>query len=120
MTQSELALVAKVTPALLSTYETARKTPSLPNLGKILDALGADLAQLEEQLDRANDRDPARATGRPPAAPAVPGVDLLRFLGRQSLPPRLQQVFGEMVLGFQRVARHVCDTTLQDGPRRVE
>lgn len=115
--QVDLARLANVTPALLSSYETGRKAPSLTNLGKILDALGVRLEELEDRLDRVNDRDPA---GPLPVqrARAVPGVNLKRFLGRETLPAQLETAFAEMVLGFQRIARHLCDQQFEGKPPR--
>ena len=112
--QTELAVRAQVTGALLSSYETARKTPSLANLGRIFDALGVDLGQLDDHLDRVNERDrsaaPAGRRGR-----AVPGVELARFLGRQSVPGELVEPFTELILDFQTLARHLCDRMLDNG-----
>lgn len=45
--QLEVAAAARVTRGMLSSYERGRQNPSLKNLGRILDALGADLTQLQ-------------------------------------------------------------------------
>lgn len=113
--QRELAQHAGVTDALLCNYERGRKSPSLRNLGKILDALGLDLHQLEDELDRINERGPTH--GRPePGEPAVPGVDLARFFGVRDVPSRLQEPFAEMVQGFQSAARTVGAQMMTHGP----
>lgn len=114
--QRDLARRARVTSALLSSYERGRKLPSLPSLGKLLDALGVDLEQLEDQLDRLNERGPkhgpATSRGR-----TVPGVDLARFFGLQAVPRRFEQPLTEMVQGFQSAARLVGEKMLADGAR---
>lgn len=112
--QVDVARAAHVTASLLSSYETGRKSPSISTLGKILDALGVGLDELEAQLDRVNGRDPGGAAEAQRARP-VPGVDLARFLGRDDLPPGAKQAFTEMVWGFQRVARHLCDRSIPNG-----
>lgn len=48
--QQEVARTAGITRAMLSSYETGKKYPSLPTLGKILLALDADLPDLHEAL----------------------------------------------------------------------
>jgi len=112
--QRELARRAQVTDALLSSYERGRKVPSLPNLGRLLDALGADLDQLEGQLDRLNERGPKHGPTRDRDR-AVPGVDLARFFGLQTVPRRYEQPLAEMVQGFQSAARLVGERMLDDG-----
>lgn len=114
--QRELARRARVTDALLSSYERGRKTPSLPSLGKLLDALGADLAQLEDHLDRVNERGPRHALASVRDR-AVPGVDLARFYGLQVVPRQLEQPFAHLVLSFQSVARLLGDQVVGGDPR---
>lgn len=45
--QLEVAAAAGVTRGMLSSYERGKQSPSLKNLARILDALGADLVQLQ-------------------------------------------------------------------------
>lgn len=113
-TQAELAERAELTGALLSSYETGRKKPSLPNLGRVLDALGVDLGQLDVHLDRVNEREVTDSSDGA-RGHQVPGVDLPRFLGRQTLPREMVEPFSKMVLGFQTVARRLCDRLLDTG-----
>lgn len=114
--QRELARRAGITDALLSNYERGCKAPSLRNLGRLLDALGTDLCELETELDRINERGPRHA---PPGSPerSVPGVDLARFFGVQSVPSRLEQPFARMVQGFQSAARLVGEQMIDGSPR---
>ena len=78
--------------------------------------MGADLDQLEEQLDRLNERGPKHGPARSHDR-AVPGVDLARFFGLQTVPTRLEQPLTEMVQGFQSAARMVGEKMLDDGAR---
>lgn len=48
--QHEFAARAGLTRAMLSYYERGRARPSLPSLWKLLDALGASLADLEDVM----------------------------------------------------------------------
>lgn len=50
--QCDVAHAALVTRAMLSSYENDRRQPSLETLGRLLIALHADLADLQEALDR--------------------------------------------------------------------
>jgi transcriptional regulator with XRE-family HTH domain len=114
--QRDLARRARTTSALLSSYERGRKLPSLPSLGRLLDALGADLHQLEDQLDRLNERGPKHAAAGAPAR-AVPGVDRARFFGLQAVPRGFEQPLAEMVPGLQSAALPVGEKMLDDGAR---
>lgn len=102
--QSELARRAGLTYAMVSTYERGAKAPTLSSLGKLLDALGAYPGELEEQLDRINDRVPPAgetASGGPD------GLELSRFLGQSSLPPDVAPAFEDLLAGIQRLCRHL-------------
>lgn len=114
--QKELALEAGITSAMLSNYETGVKKPSLDSLGKILDALGLYLGKMDDALDVVNDRPIRGHQEARNSASGAAGVDIASFLGAENgLPPDLERGFTEMVLGFQRIARHVyrnvTDTT---------
>lgn len=115
-TQSELALRAEMTPAMLSTYERGLRMPSLNSLGRILDALGTHPGELERHLDRLNDRE------SPPPEELAPGdlqgVDLYRFLDDPTLPPDLAPAFREIVAGFQTVTRQLLRTVRRGRARR--
>ncbi len=114
-TQSDLALRAELTPAMLSTYERGIRMPSLNSLGRILDALGTAPGELEKHLDRLNDRE------TPPeelAPGGLQGIDLYRFLDDPTLPPELAPAFREIVAGFQTVARQLLRTVRKDRARR--
>lgn len=49
--QLEVARNAGITKAMISAYETGKQTPSVPTLGKVLTALGANLHLLQDALD---------------------------------------------------------------------
>ena len=105
--QKDLAARAGITPAMLSSFETGKKTPSVPSLGKILDALDLYLGTLDDALDLVNERPPRRGSTSDPRGEPIEGVDLPRFLATdgEDLPPRLSRPFVEMIRGFRQVAR---------------
>lgn len=53
--QDDLARAAQITRTMLSAYENGRRQPSLATLGNLLVALDADLADLQDALDRQRD-----------------------------------------------------------------
>jgi transcriptional regulator with XRE-family HTH domain len=107
--QREMARAAGLSTSQLSSYETGVKQPSIESLGKLLDALGLRLGKLDAALDLVNGRPWGGGSGR--QAPGPPRgedlrVELGRFLGVEGeLPPRLVEAFGELYLGFRRIAR---------------
>lgn len=66
--QCDVAYAALVTRPMLSAYENERRQPSLETLGRLLVALHADLADLQEALDRQRG-----ALGAPPHEGERPG-----------------------------------------------
>ena len=48
--QRDVAREAGITRGMLSAFENGHRRPSLPSLGRILDALGADLTELHDVL----------------------------------------------------------------------
>jgi transcriptional regulator with XRE-family HTH domain len=62
--QLEIAAEAEVTRGMLSSYENGHQEPTLTTLGKILDALGADLAKLQWAMTlTGSPLEPDRTTG---------------------------------------------------------
>ena len=77
VTQAALGRRAKVKASLISAYEGAKREPSITTLGKLLDALDADLLDLHYAL-----------TGepRPPAPPdPSPEAEFLRTSAREAI-----------------------------------
>jgi transcriptional regulator with XRE-family HTH domain len=129
--QYEVAAAAGVTKAMLSAYETGKQKPSLETLEKILEALGADLADLHDALLIVNDRSgPPGGMARPgggaaweahrdrrrrPGAGEEAGeggdafeVNVYRVLGlARPLPAEEERAFAEMLSGFHRLIRYM-------------
>jgi transcriptional regulator with XRE-family HTH domain len=122
--QYQLAGEAGITKAMLSAYETGKQRPSLETLEKILDALGAELADLHDALEIVNERSaPGRlrraagwgwagrrgvALGDPFADPGsdLDVLDVHRILDAdRPLPPEEERAFREMLAGFHRLIR---------------
>lgn len=125
--QYELAAAAGITKAMLSAYETGKQKPSLDTLEKILDALGADLADLHDALQIVNDRRPRPGPGARAASPAwradgrerrddgeepdAPATDVYAVLGLEHpLAPAEEEAFSEMLSGFHRLLRYMHDS----------
>ena len=122
--QYELAAAAGITKAMLSSYETGKQKPSLDTLEKVLDTLGADLADLHGALQIVNERGGAAGPGLRDGSPAwqahrrgrrpgdldaaAPGVDVYDVLGLDhALPASEEAAFGEMLRGFHRLLRYM-------------
>jgi transcriptional regulator with XRE-family HTH domain len=123
--QYELAAAAGITKAMLSSYETGKQKPSLDTLEKILDTLGADLADLNDALQIVNERGGAAGTGQRDGSPAwethrrerragaldsspSAGVDVYGVLGLDhALPAAEEAAFSEMLRGFHRLLRYM-------------
>ncbi len=104
--QLEVAAEAEVTRGMLSSYENGHQAPSLKTLARLLDALGADLDQLQWAL-RMVEAEPGEAAGRPypdePPAPAAVAEPTAVY--RTVEVPELyssdeEQALGEMIAGF--------------------
>ncbi len=72
--QLDVAAEAGVTRGMLSSYERGRQEPSLKNLDRVLDALGADLTQLHWAL-RIVQASPERPSGGARQGAGGPGAD---------------------------------------------
>ncbi|MEM7481853.1 MAG: helix-turn-helix transcriptional regulator [Acidobacteriota bacterium] len=128
--QFEMAREAGITKAMLSAYETSKRRPSLNTLSQLLDALGADLADLHrallaEQRDHhllsgtRSDLGPSTAYPRHlPARGVAEGTDVYRVLGVQApLPPAEELAMTEMLGGFHKLLRYLH---LQQAKRAAE
>lgn len=106
--QLEVAADAHVTRGMLSAYENGHQEPSLKTLGRILDALGADLDQLEWALrmvavgpgEAATHPYPPLAGGPAPGAVAEPPAVYRTVEVPDLLSPEEERVLGQMIAGF--------------------
>lgn len=107
--QLEIAAAAGVTRGMLSSYERGKQSPSLKNLARILDALEADLAQLQWAI-RLVEAEPDRTGGAPADAwPTGPiEADEVREEAAvyravalpEPLGAREEKALGQMIAGF--------------------
>ncbi len=103
--QLEIAAAAGVTRGMLSSYENAHQEPSLKTLDRLLDALGADLGQLEWALAMVG-AGPGEPGGRPyrptPAAGEVaePPAVYRTVEVPEILSSDEERVLGQMIAGF--------------------
>ncbi len=84
--QRDVARSAGITQAMLCSYEQGKRAPSVESLGRVLDALGVDLAKLARALSAVN-REAAVETG-----PA----------GRGELDEEREKALAEVLEGFRR------------------
>lgn len=106
--QLEVAAAAAVTRGMLSSYENGHQEPSLKTLDRVLDALGADLAELEWALTvvAIEPRGPGEAAGaysteRPPAAAIAEPPAVYRTVEvPEILSSDEERVLGQMIAGF--------------------
>ncbi|MFN7961870.1 MAG: helix-turn-helix domain-containing protein [Thermoanaerobaculia bacterium] len=112
--QREVAEAAGITQAMLCSYEQGKRQPSLPSLERILDGLGADLADLaraQAAVRAGQSPGPGRAPFPPRAAATALGrpsdqVDLHRLLElRTALPGEQEEALREIFDGFCRWLR---------------
>jgi transcriptional regulator with XRE-family HTH domain len=101
--QNQLAVRAGVTSSKLSNYETGQRQPTLDSLGRLVDALGLELADLEAALDRVNRR-PRRGgrDGRPHDHRALMEQAAAHFLGlSEPLAPEVAELVERLIEGFR-------------------
>ena len=82
LTQGVVATRAKLTKAMLSSYEIGSKLPSFQSLASILQALNRDFHDLQEALDEVRQRTPASSGG--PVDPQHLGKALRLLRTRQN------------------------------------
>ena len=120
--QLEVAADAHVTRGMLSSYENGRQEPSLKTLGRILDALGADLDQLEWALRMvtAGPGDAATRPYPPLTAPAQPGMvaeapAVYRTVQvPELLSPEEERALGQMIAAFLAWLRYTRSRALEE------
>jgi transcriptional regulator with XRE-family HTH domain len=83
LTQGVVAARAKLTKAMLSSYEIGSKLPSFQSLAAILEALNRDFHDLQEALDEIRQRAPASSGG--PVDPQSLGKALRLLRTRQNV-----------------------------------
>ena len=76
--QYQLAAKAKVTKAMLSSFETGKTRPSLGSLLSIVFAMGSDLCELQEVLDILTGKRVPQEEPREPAKPSPPGGEVVQ------------------------------------------
>ncbi len=107
--QYEIAEDAKVTKAMLSSYENEKQRPTIDTLERILDALEIDLDYLAYAIRavRSDDEGPNRPTHPAPPRPGPP-VEVERLLGlRRRLEPEEERSVAQMLDGFHSLLRYL-------------
>jgi len=123
LNQKELAKAAAITGPMLSAYENGKTNPEVKTLDKILDGLGASLADLDWALRLVNKKQtrgegPAEK-GRPGRWPTgVPRVDGLTSGSDPStpLPHALEEGYSEIVHGLLRINRFIFESMAHTTP----
>jgi transcriptional regulator with XRE-family HTH domain len=118
--QFETAAAAGITKAMLSAYETGKRRPSLKTLGRLLEALDADLGDLHRALVTERHGDALLGRGRRLAGDAYPPAaagarfevaeppDVYRVLGTgRRLPAAEEVALSEMLHGFHNLLRYL-------------
>jgi len=118
--QYQTAAAAGITKAMLSAYETGKRRPSLKTLGRLLEALDADLGDLHRALVAERHGDALFGRGRrgaddayPPGPPeagleVAEPPDVYRVLGtRRRLPAAEEVALAEMLSGFHNLLRYL-------------
>ncbi|MGD2116418.1 MAG: helix-turn-helix transcriptional regulator [Acidobacteriota bacterium] len=107
--QYEVAERARVTKAMLSSYENEKQRPTIDTLERILDALDIDVDYLAYAIRsvRAEGEGPAGAPRRVPLD-AGPPLDVERLLGlRRRLEPEEERAAAQMLDGFHSLLRYM-------------
>lgn len=113
--QQQVAAAAGITRGMLSAYENGKKHPSIETLDKLLDALDAGLADLDEALSaqRGGERFepttprpiPPQPVDEPPAS-IEPRVDIYQALGIDyPLPVDQEHALRRLVASFLELIR---------------
>ena len=115
--QYEVAEAAKVTKAMLSSYENEKQRPTIDTLERILDALEIDLDYLAYAIRSVRqDQDGIEPEPRHLPPMAGPPLDVERLLGlRRRLNPEEERSVAQMLDGFHGLLRYML---LKDGDGR--
>jgi len=116
--QYEVAEAAKVTKAMLSSYENEKQRPTIDTLERILDALEIDLDYLAYAIRSVRqDQDGVEPEPRHLPPMAGPPLDVERLLGlRRRLDPEEERSVAQMLDGFHGLLRYLL---LKDGDGRT-
>jgi transcriptional regulator with XRE-family HTH domain len=106
--QLDVAAEAGVTRGMLSSYERGRQEPSLRNLDRVLQALGADLTRLHWAIqivqaaprEETSDGEAWDATPPPPAVIHEPGAVYRAVPLPEPLSADEEEALGELLSGF--------------------
>lgn len=123
--QLEVADRAGVTRGMLSSYEKGRRDPTLRTLERLLEALDADLVQLEWALrmvgTAAGEAPPALAAWRHADEVAEPPAVYRAVRVPEPLSPREDRALGQMIAGFLSYLRYTrTGEDDEGGPGREE
>jgi transcriptional regulator with XRE-family HTH domain len=115
--QYEVAEAAKVTKAMLSSYENEKQRPTIDTLERILDALEIDLDYLAYAIRSVRqDQDGIEPEPRHLPPMAGPPLDVERLLGlRRRLEPEEERSVAQMLDGFHGLLRYML---VKDGDGR--
>ncbi len=116
--QFQTAAAAGITKAMLSAYETGKRRPSLKTLGRLLEALDADLGDLHRALVTERHGDALFGRGRSAAERYPAGADdaldvaeppdVYQVLGTHRRLPAAEEVaLSEMLRGFHNLLRYL-------------
>jgi len=122
--QLDVAADAGVTRGMLSSYERGRQEPSLRNLERVLDALGADLTQLHWAIRIVQTAPQGEAAGGDPWDIAPPPPSEIREPGAvyravplpEPLSAEEQEALGELLSGFLAWLRYSRARSPADNP----
>lgn len=107
--QYEVAEAAKITKAMLSSYENEKQRPTLDTLERILDALEIDLDYLAYAIRAVDsDGDGSGLPEHPLPHSVAPPLDVERLLGlRRRLAPEEERALSLMLDGFHSLLRYM-------------
>ncbi len=116
--QYEVAEAARITKAMLSSYENGKQRPTIDTLERILDALEIDLDYLAHAMRVVSQEDGRKGGAARPSAPSLapatagPFLDLERLLGlARRLEPAEEHAVGQMLEGFHSLLRYMLTQT---------
>ncbi len=116
--QYEVAEAAKITKAMLSSYENGKQRPTIDTLERILDALEIDLDYLAHAMRVVSQEDERKSGAQRPAGPVLapaasgPFLDLERLIGlTRRLEPAEEHAIGQMLEGFHSLLRYILTQT---------